>query len=142
MERREGTDDTRSGRRSVVGDDSDRAGTAHVRIHGQRLDLHTRSGHASRAHTRSGSWGGRVGGHRGAAVSARLAASALVVLAFSARGACAQDSLVFKGADRETRAALASIVAEASARGLPTAPIVSKVQFALVVHAPSARIVA
>jgi hypothetical protein len=75
-------------------------------------------------------------------VSARVAASALVVLAFSARGACAQDSLVFKGADRETRAALATIVAEASARGLPTAPIVSKVQFALVVHAPSARIVA
>jgi hypothetical protein len=68
--------------------------------------------------------------------------STLVVLAFSARGACAQDSLVFKGADRETRAALATIVAEASARGLPTAPIVSKVQFALVVHAPSARIVA
>jgi hypothetical protein len=71
-----------------------------------------------------------------------LAASALVVLAFSARGAAAQDSLNFKGADRETRAALTTIVAEASARRLPTAPIVSKVQFALVVHAPPARIVA
>lgn len=75
-------------------------------------------------------------------MSARLAASTLVVLALSARGAPAQDSLGFKGADRETRAALATIVAEAGARGLPTAPIISKAQFALVVHAPSARIVA
>ena len=66
----------------------------------------------------------------------------LAVLAFSARDARAQDSLTFKSADRETKEALAKIVAEASARGLPTAPIVSKVQFALVVHAPSARIVA
>jgi hypothetical protein len=71
-----------------------------------------------------------------------LAASTLVFLAFSTRGVRAQDSLNFKGADRETRAALTTIVAEASARGLPTAPIVSKAQFALVVHAPPARIVA
>lgn len=49
---------------------------------------------------------------------------------------------MFKGADRETKEALGKIVADASARGLPTAPIVSKVQFALMVHAPSARIVA
>ncbi len=75
-------------------------------------------------------------------MSTRFAMSTLVVLAFSARGARAQDSLVFKGADRETKAALAKIVAEASARGLPTAPIVSKAQFALVVHAPANRIVA
>ncbi len=75
-------------------------------------------------------------------MSARLVASTLVVLACSARGARAQDSLVFKGADRETKAALVKILSDASARGLPTAPILSKVQFALVVHAPSTRIVA
>jgi hypothetical protein len=62
-------------------------------------------------------------------------------IALSVRGAWAQDSLAFRGADRETRAALAKIVSEASARGLPTDHIVSKAQFALVVHAPPARIV-
>ena len=60
--------------------------------------------------------------------------------ALAARHARAQDSLAFKGTDRETRAALAKIVSEASARGLPSDHIVSKVQFALVVHAPPARI--
>jgi hypothetical protein len=65
---------------------------------------------------------------------------AALVLALAARGACAQDSLTFKGADRETRAALEKIVADANARGLPSDHIVSKVQFALVVHAPAARI--
>jgi len=73
-------------------------------------------------------------------VSARHAVGLVVALALSVRGAWAQDSLAFKGADRETNAALAKIVSEASARGLPTDHIVSKVQFALVVHAPSARI--
>jgi hypothetical protein len=63
-----------------------------------------------------------------------------VLLALATRGAGAQDSLAFKGADRETRAALAKIVADADARGLPSGHIVSKVQFALVVHAPPARI--
>jgi hypothetical protein len=67
---------------------------------------------------------------------------ALLVLVFFARGAWAQDSLMFKSADRETKEVLGKIVADASARGLPTAPIVSKVQFALMVHAPSTRIVA
>jgi hypothetical protein len=62
------------------------------------------------------------------------------VLALVARGARAQDSVAFKGADRETRASLAKIVADADARGLPSGHIVSKVQFALVVHAPPARI--
>jgi hypothetical protein len=72
----------------------------------------------------------------------RLRHSALLglALALAARHARAQDSLTFKGADRETRAALAKILSEASARGLPSEHIVSKVQFALVVHAPPARI--
>ncbi len=75
-------------------------------------------------------------------MSSRIKASILVTIALAAgpRSVRAQDSLVFKGADRETSAALVKIVSEASARGLPTDHIVSKVQFALVVHAPPARI--
>ena len=73
----------------------------------------------------------------------RHAAAACVALALAAtRVARAQDSLAFKGADRDTRDAIVRIVRAASERGLPTEPIVSKVQFALVVHAPPARIVA
>jgi len=68
------------------------------------------------------------------------AAVVAVALALASRPARAQDSLAFQGADRETRAALAKIVSEASARGLPSDHIVSKVRFALVVHAQSARI--
>ncbi len=68
------------------------------------------------------------------------AAVVAIALALASRHARAQDSLTFKGADRETRAALAKIVSEASARGLPSDHIVSKVRFALVVHAPPARI--
>lgn len=63
------------------------------------------------------------------------------MLALTARRASAQDSVAFKGADRETGAALERIVQAASARGLPTDHIISKVRFALVVHAPAARIV-
>jgi hypothetical protein len=70
----------------------------------------------------------------------RLRHVAVFALTLAARHARAQDSLTFKGADRETRAALAKIVADADARGLPSEHIVSKVQFALVVHAPRARI--
>jgi hypothetical protein len=65
---------------------------------------------------------------------------ALFIVVLAARGARAQDSPAFEGADRETRAALAKIVADAAARGLPSEHIVSKVRFALVVHAPPARI--
>jgi hypothetical protein len=73
-------------------------------------------------------------------VRVRRAAVVAIALALASRHARAQDSLTFKGADRETRAALVKIVSEASARGLPSDHIVSKVQFALVVHAPPARI--
>lgn len=71
----------------------------------------------------------------------RLVVAAMITLAASAPVALAQDTLEFKGADRETSAALTRIVQGASARGLPTDPIVAKVRFALVVHAPPARIV-
>jgi hypothetical protein len=74
-------------------------------------------------------------------VSRRFATAVLVVLVVSARGANAQDSAAFKGADRETSDALTRIVQAASARGLPTDHIISKVRFAVVVHAPPARIV-
>ena len=62
------------------------------------------------------------------------------MIAMSARAIAAQDT-TFARADRETSAALTRIVQAASARGLPIDHIVSKVQFALVVHAPAARIV-
>ena len=71
----------------------------------------------------------------------RLGALAVVALAMTTRAARAQDTLQFRGADRETSAALTRIVQAASSRGLPTDPIVAKVRFALVVHAPPGRIV-
>jgi hypothetical protein len=74
-------------------------------------------------------------------MSARFSTAVLVAFGLSARAsASAQDSAAFSGADRETSAALARIVQAAAARGLPSEHIVSKVQFALVVHAPPARI--
>ena len=74
-------------------------------------------------------------------MNAPFAAVTFVALSLCARVMPAQDSLVFKGADRETRAALVKIVGEASARGLPADHIVARVQFALgVVHAPAARV--
>ena len=54
----------------------------------------------------------------------------------------AQESLAIAGLDRETNAQVARIVESARASGLPVDPIVSKVRFALVVHAPPSRIVA
>jgi hypothetical protein len=74
-------------------------------------------------------------------VIVRLGALAVVALAMTTRAARAQDTLQFRGADRETSAALTRIVQAASSRGLPTDPIVAKVRFALVVHAPPGRIV-
>lgn len=62
-------------------------------------------------------------------------------LAASARGAAAQDSAV-AGLDRESAAQVERIVEATRARGLPVDPILSKVRFALVVHAAPARIVA
>jgi hypothetical protein len=64
----------------------------------------------------------------------------VAVVAIGAHAVGAQDT-AFARADRETSAALTRIVQAASARGLPIDHIVSKVQFALVVHAPPARIV-
>lgn len=68
-----------------------------------------------------------------------LAASVSLAASSAVR---AQDSSAFSGADRETGAALTRIVRAASARGLPVDPIVSKVRFAIVVHAPASQIVA
>ena len=65
----------------------------------------------------------------------------VVVIGLLARAAAAQDSLAFERADRETAAALTRIVRTASARGLPVDPIVAKVQLALVMHAPPARVI-
>ena len=73
-------------------------------------------------------------------MSARLQVAVLGAIALFARGACAQDSAAFSGADRQTSAALTRIVQSAVARGLPASHIVTKVQFALVVHTPPARI--
>ncbi len=65
----------------------------------------------------------------------------LAAFAACARVGIAQDSPSFKGADSATSATLAAILRTTSARGLPTGPIISKVRFALVVHAPPGRIV-
>ena len=74
---------------------------------------------------------------RGAAVRSR--APSLPSRSLSSAHARAQDSLAFKGAPTARHARRSQIVSEASARGLPSDHIVSKVQFALVVHAPPAR---
>lgn len=63
------------------------------------------------------------------------------MLMLCGRLAIAQDTASLAGSDAETSAALARIVATARARGLPTDPIVAKARFALVVHAPAARII-
>jgi len=73
-------------------------------------------------------------------VSARIPAALLAFFLSARLTASAQDRPAFSGADRETSAALTRIVQAAIARGLPADHIVSKVQFALVVHAPPARI--
>ena len=58
------------------------------------------------------------------------------------RAAAAQDSAAIAGLDRETAAQVGRIVETARARGLPVGAILSKVRFAIVVHAPPGRIVA
>ncbi len=65
----------------------------------------------------------------------------MLAAALCARVARAQEPPSFTGADSATSAELTRIVRAAGARGLPIDPIVSKVRFALVVHAPPARIV-
>ena len=54
----------------------------------------------------------------------------------------AQEPFAIAGLDRETNAQVARIVESVRANGLPVDPILSKVRFALVVHAPPSRIVA
>jgi hypothetical protein len=60
----------------------------------------------------------------------------------AARVAGAQDSLPSLALDRETSARLSRIVEEVRARGLPTDHVVSKIRFALVLHAPPPKIIA
>jgi hypothetical protein len=67
---------------------------------------------------------------------------ALLASSWAARTVAAQDTAQVSGLDRETAAQVARIVDASRARGLPVDPILSKVRFALVVHAPPARILA
>ena len=71
-----------------------------------------------------------------------LVSTALLSGALAARTAAAQDPAAIAGLDDPTRAQVARIVESARSQGLPVDPILSKVKFALVVHAPSSRIVA
>jgi len=54
----------------------------------------------------------------------------------------AQEPVTIAGLDRETNAQVARIVESVRTSGLPVDPVLSKVRFALVVHAPPSRIVA
>lgn len=54
----------------------------------------------------------------------------------------AQDATAIAGLDRETAAQVGQIIESSRSQGLPVDPILSKVRFALVVHAPPAKIVA
>ena len=67
---------------------------------------------------------------------------ALLGTAAAAHSAAAQDSAAMAGLDRASAAQVARIVDVTRSRGLPVDPILSKVRFALVVHAPPAKIVA
>ena len=71
-----------------------------------------------------------------------LLSVALLGSAGAVRTAVAQDSAAIAGLDRESAAQVARVIESTRARGLPVDPILSKVRFALVVHAPAARIVA
>ena len=71
-----------------------------------------------------------------------MLASALLAAAVAAHRAVAQDSAAIAGLDQQTGAQVARIVESARARGLPAGPILSKVRFAVVVHAPPSKIVA
>ena len=73
----------------------------------------------------------------------RMLLSVMIVsCAVATRTAAAQDSAGIAGLDRETAAQVAQIVESSRSRGLPVDPILSKVRFALVVHAPPAKILA
>jgi hypothetical protein len=65
----------------------------------------------------------------------------LLVLTSAARTAASQDVPVL-GSDREASAELAKIVATAKEGGLPVDPILAKVRYGLMMHAPAPRIVA
>jgi len=71
-----------------------------------------------------------------------LVLAALTLAAVRAPAVAAQDSTAIAGLDRATAAQVAQIIESSRARGLPVEPILSKVRFALVVHAPPAKIVA
>jgi hypothetical protein len=65
----------------------------------------------------------------------------LLVLISVARTAASQDVPVL-GTDREASAELAKIVAAAKENGLPVDPILAKVRYGVMMHAPAPRIVA
>jgi hypothetical protein len=76
-------------------------------------------------------------------VTRRISLSSVILAcAIAARPVAAQDSAAIVGLDAETSAQVSRIVASARSRGLPVDPILSKVRFAVVVHAPAAKIVA
>lgn len=66
----------------------------------------------------------------------------IVLCAMASRPAAAQDAATVAGLDAGTASQVAHIVASARSRGLPVDPILSKVRFAVVVHAAPPRIVA
>lgn len=72
----------------------------------------------------------------------RALLSLALLVGVGSRPSAAQDSASIAGLDRETAAQVARIVESTRSRGLPVDPILSKVRFAVVVHAPAARIVA
>lgn len=71
-----------------------------------------------------------------------LLSSVIAAWAFGTRAAAAQDSAALAGLDAQTGAQVERIVESVRSRGLPVDPILSKVRFALVVHAPPSKIVA
>lgn len=71
-----------------------------------------------------------------------LVSGALLAGAFAIRVAAAQDTVAMAGLDDQAQAQVARIVEAVRSQGLPVDPILSKVRFALVVHAPSSKIVA
>ena len=71
-----------------------------------------------------------------------LRAAMLAAAILTARRAVAQDSAAVAGLDQQTSGQVARILESARSRGLPIDPILSKVRFAVVVHAPPSKIVA
>jgi hypothetical protein len=72
----------------------------------------------------------------------RSVARSIVLLASLSRGATAQQDSLLLSADRDASAELARIVATARDAGLPVDPILGKVKYGAIVHAPPQRIVA